>query len=277
MTIQLAINYSREAAALLQEGKIAFNIFKAPDWRHLIDEAKQHTRVAVHFSLKAGAGTLHETDWEIIRQLGAETGTPFVNLHITSEMTDFPEMDQEEPAPAHRQKLIDMLRKDFEAVLAHFDASQVIAENVPIQGKSLTTIRTCGEPEVIHQLIEEYDTGLLLDVSHARIAAHTLGMEPMDYMACLPTRRIREMHFAGIHTLEGRLVDHLSVTPADLDLLAQVLDRIHDGQWSKPWMMAFEYGGVGGPFSWRTDREAIARDVPVLFQMLNRQERQGIQ
>jgi hypothetical protein len=76
------------------------------------------------------------------------------------------------------------------------------------------------------------------------------------------------MHFAGIHHLDGQMIDHLSILEEDWHRLDWVLDRIRSGEWSQPWMLALEYGGVGTVFDWRSDPMVIADQVPRLLEKL---------
>jgi hypothetical protein len=89
-------------------------------------------------------------------------------------------------------------------------------------------------------------------------------------MQQLPIQRMRELHFAGIHVIHGILRDHLSIQPQDWLTLEWVLENIRYGEWSQPWMLAFEYGGVGEIFEWRSDPHVIAEQVPRLYQMVKR-------
>lgn len=83
-------------------------------------------------------------------------------------------------------------------------------------------------------------------------------------------KHIKEMHFAGIQVIDGRLTDHLAIQEPDWAFLDWVFRMIQVGEWSKPWMLAFEYGGVGGPFKWRTDPKVIAEQVPLLYERVKR-------
>jgi hypothetical protein len=56
--INLAINYSPQAAQLMAECRIEFDYFKCPDWPGMISEAQKLKPVAVHFTLIAGNGSL---------------------------------------------------------------------------------------------------------------------------------------------------------------------------------------------------------------------------
>jgi hypothetical protein len=94
-------------------------------------------------------------------------------------------------------------------------------------------------------------------------------MPASQHVSQLPTDRIREMHIAGVHTLPDGLQDHLSMLEGDWSLLEWVLERIQRKEWSRPWMLAFEYGGVGSIFAWRSDPAIIAEQIPRLYAMVH--------
>jgi hypothetical protein len=54
----------------------------------------------------------------------------------------------------------------------------------------------------------------------------------------------------------------------DWDSLGWALDRIAAGEWAEPWIVAFEYGGIGPLFEWRSERAVIAADVPRMMAMV---------
>ena len=266
----LSINYSPAAAELLTAGHIRLDYFKAPDWHDLVAEARLLRPVAVHFSLQAGSGRLHQTDWGLVDRLLAETGTPFVNLHLESNAADYPGVPADTTELSEVRRIIDALHQDVWTVVQRYGAQRVIAENAPYKAQWGTFLRPAVEPQVISQLLDETGCGLLLDLSHARISAHYLGMDEQEYIGQLPVRRIKEMHFAGIHLLDGQLCDHLSILETDWLALEWALERIRLGDWAPPWMLAFEYGGVGDHFAWRTDPSVIAGQTPRLYEMVHR-------
>ena len=276
--MNLAINYSKPAGKLFQENKLPIDRFKCPDWPDLVAEAQALRPVAVHFTLSAGSGRLHATDWEKVEHLRQQTGTPYVNLHLDALGEDFPEMPVDTTDPAHIRTVIERLVEDVGAVVARFGADWVIAENVPylppgsrhINPYDRTT-RPAVLPEVIRQVLDETGCGLLLDIPHARIASHYLGMDEQEYFTGLPVDRIREMHITGLHVNQyGYLQDHLSMLEPDWVNLDWVLEHIRCGEWATPWLLAYEYGGVGKKFAWRSDPEVIERDVSWLFERLEK-------
>lgn len=267
--MNLSINYSPQAAALLDAGKIQLDFFKCPDWPDLIVQAQQFRPAAVHFEIIASAGNLSQKDWSLVERLLQETGTYYINIHLASNIKDFPGFDINYQQPSQRQEIIDKLLADVCALVDHFGPERVIAENIPYRGiPGHPILRPAGEPEVIREVIETAGCGLLLDISHARMSAHYLGMDEREYIQRLPVRRLREMHFAGIHIIYGILRDHLAIQPCDWLALEWVLQNIRRGEWSQPWMLAFEYGGVGEIFEWRSDPQVIAEQVPRLYQMV---------
>lgn len=269
--MKLSINYSLEAAQLISQNCIQLDYFKCPDWPHLIAEARQYAPVAVHFSLTAGNGNLDDaTDWDLVERLLGETVTPYVNTHIDPSPEKYPGVSLDNPTRAQADKIIENTAKDLGAMVRRFGASMVIAENSPYHAGKGHVIRTAVEPGVITKLVEEAGCGLLLDLSHARISAHYLGMDEWEYLERLPLRRLREMHFTGIHRMDGRLVDHLPALPEDWLALEKALEKIRDGVWAQPWMLAFEYGGVGGPFAWRSESGPIAEQMPKLWEIVKK-------
>jgi uncharacterized protein (UPF0276 family) len=268
--MKFAINYSTQAAALVRQGRITIDLFKCPDWPAMIAEAGQLRPVAVHFTLKAGDGRLHHTHWREVAHLMELTGTPYVNLHLDPRLEDYPGFAVEATDPSQRAQIIECMTSDVYHAARFFGPERLILENVPYRGPAGKAMRPGMEPVVITQIIEEAGCGLLLDISHARIAAAGMNMDERSYMSQLPVNRLRELHFTGLHTLEnGALQDHLEVLESDWPILDWVLERIRSGEWARPWMLAFEYGGVGEKFAWRSKSKFIEAQAPLLFERLH--------
>jgi hypothetical protein len=69
--------------------------------------------------------------------------------------------------------------------------------------------------------------------------------------------------------VNGKLLDHMPLAGEDVAWTQWAIDRIAAGAWVKPRIVAFEYGGVGEPFKWRSDASVIERDVNRLNDMLS--------
>jgi len=270
--MNLALNYSRPAAALVAEGCIEIDHFKCPDWPGMVAEALKLRPVAVHFSLRAGTGRLHETDWKFIERLMRLTGTPYVNLHLCPEVGDFPATYGSIPAdtqdPAHISQVVETLLVDVSSATAHFGPERVIAENVPYWGANGNVLRPATEASVIRSVLDETGCGLLLDISHARITARHQGMDEMGYLESLPVERTRELHFTGLHAVPGGWQDHLPMLAEDWPWLERALENVRNGIWGSAWLLAYEYGGEGGWFAEHTDPKMIAEQVPLFYRMI---------
>lgn len=270
--MQLAINYSTQAADLLGEGKIKFDRFKTMDWPEMIAAARHYRPVAVHFGLQAGNGMTKGLDWAAVEKLLNETGTPHVNLHLEATSKDYPGIPVDQPPAADRDQIFKRMLKDVRRAVKHLGHERVIIENVPYRGPHDKVFHLAVEPETIQAIVGETGCGLLLDISHARIAAHHLGLEARDYMRRLPVESLRELHFTGLHNLNGRLQDHLSILESDWPFLDWVLERIRLGEWPQPWLLAFEYGGTGEKFAERSDPAVIEAQLPVLWSRVKEAE-----
>jgi uncharacterized protein len=267
--MELAINYSTQAARLLAECKIQLDRFKCPDWPDTIAEAQAQLPVVVHFTLSAGSGKLKKTaDWDFVARLLAQTGTPYVNLHLDPTQKEFPNISVQDLSPAEAQKVFKAMRKDVRAAVREFGSERVIVENVPFRGPKDKVFRTAVEPDRIQEIVDDTGCGLLLDISHARIAAHHLGLDAHDYLDQLPVHKLKELHFTGLHNLDGYLQDHLPVLEHDWPILEWVLGKIRTGQWANPWLLAFEYGGIGEKFARRSDPSVMVAQVPRLYTLV---------
>lgn len=100
----------------------------------------------------------------------------------------------------------------------------VILENMPSLHPQ--RYRFESEPAVICQVLEATQTGFLLDLAHARIAAQARGLSPQAYLAALPLERTQQIHLAGVRAgQDGRLYDaHESLLEEDYQLLDWVLE-----------------------------------------------------
>jgi uncharacterized protein (UPF0276 family) len=224
----------------------------------------------VHFTLEAGNGGLSTVDWERVKQLSKTTGTPYINLHLDARQGYYPEYSVDTMNGAEVEKVLNIMLSDVRLAVKHFGPERVIVENSPYQGEEGSTMCLCIQPALISQVVEETGCGLLLDISHAIITARSLGLDPAEYMSQLPVHAVKELHFAGIHhnQTSGRWMDHLSILEEDWCWLDWVLSQIHAGKWNHPWLLAFEYGGVGEPFKWRSNPQVMAEQVPRLYRLV---------
>ncbi len=264
----LALNYSPPAADLVRSRQIEIDFFKIPDWDGIVAEAGALRPVKVHFNLDAGNDTLDQVDWGRVGRLVELTGTPYINLHLDARGSYYPAMAVDTADKTDIRKVYATILADVHQVVERFGAGRSLLENCFSQGVPGNTLRLCIDPDLISQIVQETGCGLLLDIAHAIIGARYIGMPAAEYFKRLPTHQLKELHFAGMHRVEatGRWKDHLSIQTRDWHWLDWVLQRIRSGEWSNPWMLAFEYGGVGEHFRRRSNPRVIADQVPLLYE-----------
>ncbi len=72
---------------------------------------------------------------------------------------------------------------------------------------------TYSEPEFLAELTRRTDCGLLLDVNNIYVSACNQGVDPYQYLTCIPWDRVGEIHLSGhaIKQIDGvqiRIDDH---------------------------------------------------------------------
>jgi uncharacterized protein (UPF0276 family) len=264
--MEFSINYSRPAAALVRDGRIHVDRFKCTEWPDMIAPARELLPVYVHFPTNAGTGEVPDVD--AIQRVARETDTPLLNVHLVARGQDWPGADVN--GPGFAAAVADRLERDVAAITDRVGAERVIAENLIYTGPGSEYLRPAIEPHVIRTVLDRTGCGLLLDISHARIAAKYLGVDWKDYLAQLPLERMRELHVTGLAQVDGVLTDHEPLTEQDWADVEWAMERIRQGDWPEPWMVALEYGGVGGPYLRRSDSKVIEEQVPRLRDLVER-------
>ena len=286
--MEFAFNYSPLLAELVREGLLRVDRFKCPAWPDLLLEARRTLPIYVHFPLLIGGGggmpidaeRRAPVDLERLSDLLEMSGTPLINTHLMPAPGDYPGIPPESRDPRHIQQVISGALRDLEPLIRRFGAERVLVENIILEPMWLALATM---PEVMAELLERSGCGFLFDLSHARMAAAGLGIDPRAYADSLPVERIREIHVTGIQMMAGALLervraatsaegfgglligkpmDHLPMTDADWTELEWMMGRIRQGAWPTPWVVACETGGVGGFWEVIMDRAAYLDQVP---------------
>jgi uncharacterized protein (UPF0276 family) len=108
----------------------------------------------------------------------------------------------------------------------------------------------------------------LLDTAHARLSADELGIDPWTYIQSLPVNRLVELHVTGTAVHDGIWKDSMIMQETDWELAERALAEIHAGRWPQPWVVAFEYGGIGEKFAWRSDPDVIREQGRRLWHLI---------
>jgi uncharacterized protein len=294
--MQFAVNYSHPTADLLQAGTVEFDRFKCPAWPDLVAQARAIHSTYVHFPLRTGNGEIIDTekhqpiDWSRVDSLLGKSDTPFVNVHFSPLTLDFPDIDKASMGQAEIEQVVERTVQAIEILKTRYGRERIIVENIPAMLE--TILDMTARPEVITQVIEAADVGILFDLSHARLAANELGIDAKDYFAALPLDRIKEMHVTGIQRIKpewvealktqgietgifelytGRLIDHLPFTDDDWLITEWAFDQIKPGGWQVPELVSLEYGGVGGVWEAIVDEDVLREQVPRLYEIIHQE------
>ncbi len=263
-----ALNYSPQAAALLDAGKIEFDLYKTTEWPSMIADAQRQRPAYAHFPFLAGRDDIGKVGFERVEAALTETGTPYVNTHIAPRAADFG-VDMFADDAALTKRYTDAMLRDIATLTERYGADKVILENAnydPNYDIPIAVIR----PALITRMVRETGCGFLLDLGHAKMSAVYFGMDVIAYLEQLPLDALRELHVAGTRYSEEerRLVDHYPMTDDDWTLVEWALRKITAGEMPQPWALALEYGGAGPTFVQRSDPVVIERDMNRLSALL---------
>ena len=85
---------------------------------------------------------------------------------------------------------------------------RILLENVPRETAGSTT--AMSEAEFVRRVAEESDSLIVVDIANLHASSVNQGFDPLDYLACLPTDRVQQIHLAG-----AVILCELQETPAD--------------------------------------------------------------
>jgi uncharacterized protein (UPF0276 family) len=184
----------------------------------------------------------------LTRRLLRVTGAPVLSAHLGFAAADVAYADgaMQARSPALDP---DLLFERTCASIRGFAAAlpvPLILENLDL-GPTAAYRHVC-RAEFITAVLEATDSGLLLDLAHARVTAARLGMSVDDYLGALPLGRVWQLHLSGPRpNAAGTLDDaHEVLCDADYELLARVI------AWTHPAAITLEY---------HRDRAALVRQV----------------
>ncbi|MCY4072098.1 MAG: DUF692 family protein [Chloroflexi bacterium] len=264
--MKFAINYSPEALQLWQDNRIQVDLFKFPPWEELRPQMQLGPPAYIHFENIAGGPYAKEQDPAVLQNWLDSTDTLVVNTHLAVSASDFAD-----GAPVTPEAVIGKAVAWVNRLGRVFGNENVVVENppYPVAKWDAGLLAEVVDPAVVSEIVRRSGCGLLLDVAHAVRSCEGTGRpDARAYLDAMPVAALRELHMVGIlpHKNDfGVREDHFAMTDDDWSLAEWVVGRIRDGHWREPETMAFEYGGVGELFAWRSDADVIAAQVPRLY------------
>lgn len=260
--MKLAVNASAPLLDLLACGLVQVDLIKCPEWHAIVKIAQPLSPVYIHFDIAVGNNSVERLDFTLIKRFLETTDTPHLNIHLASNglLHSDDHTDQ--------VKLLDAWKADIETIREHLPETIIIAETLPYL-PPYSENRIANHSWMIRKLLESMDLGLLLDLSHMRITASYENQDYQVLIEALPVERLRELHITGIKPYAGYLTDHLEMNTDDFAAAEWALSQIKSGKWREPEIVAFEYGGFGDIFAWRTEEWVVRDQVPALWQLIH--------
>lgn len=248
--IQISMNLSHALVDLVQKGVVPLDAIEVVD-KVPVERIRQAQAQlpGFPFHLHAGRAGL---EWflqkKLARHLEVCPQTPVISVHLVPLpfAITWLAMKAKVYLP---QPPTQMLVRNYIKKVKRLKASQslpVILENIAVLHPKKYLMET--NPMVINRILEETGCDLLLDLSHARIAAQVLGMAVEDYVNLLPLEKVVQVHVSGVRERDGRLYDaHQSLQEEDYALLEWALTKV------RPAWLTLEY--------FREDRDEIRQQL----------------
>jgi uncharacterized protein (UPF0276 family) len=261
--MKFAVNYSSPLIRLLNEGLIQVDLIKCPDWQGMLQEAQQFGPITIHFDLDVGLGHTFNVDLDRIVRLEEETDTPHINTHLVTPKTLNPNIHAEVKA------INSLWHDELHLMVEKFGSKSIALEHYPYT-ENTPFLLPAVDSASFSKVVQDVDCMLLLDLAHARITAASFKMDVKTYIQSLPLDKLAEVHVTGIRKHGGILTDHFELSEEDWALFEWALGEIQTGNWPEPAIIAFEYGGVGSTFVWRTKFDVLRLQVPKLYELIHR-------
>lgn len=192
------------------------------------------------------------------------TGATQLQSHLAVAMVDAPEVaSPDRQTAAERKLLLDRITANVREVMA-WSGLPLLVENSVHWGTTVRParpgcLRCVVEPEFIGQVVGETGCGFLLDIAHARITAHYLGLPFDEYLERLPRHAIGEVHINRPAWVDGVFRDrHLGIDSDDLTYLRRVLAG------ATPSTITYEYGTLDPAEAWRSVPESLEKGLKML-------------
>ena len=201
-----------------------------------------------------------------------------MNVHLKATPKDFPDMKLDTRAPHDVQQVAEWLIKEVARLTGHF-GKRVIAENLIYRGHTLghpapRRAARSGERRRRRDRLRPAPRPVARPhrrrtTWQSKVPALSCG----DYLEALPLHRLTELHLTGILFFEERVRDHFGFTGSDWKVITRAFEHIRTGRWATPETVAFEYGGIGEVFEWRSEKAVLEKDLTGLRKLVDSAEK----
>lgn len=255
--MKLGCNYSNELVQLICTHEIDIDYVKFPlelSIHKLYEDSNLDLPAMIHgIPVRTASVDLKSYDFDFLNRYLEKYGCPHFGIHFRANLNDFTENLSESE-----------MKKRVECDLEYFKEkiySPLLIENMP----SYATIANLADPSYLKEVCDKLDIGLLLDISHAKITAHNMGISFKEYIDILPLDRVKEIHANGTYDDPelGIRDKHLEMKDTDYRNLSYVLTVTNTNY------LTLEYGGIGDHMKDRSNKEVIKRQLTRLKTLID--------
>jgi uncharacterized protein len=132
--MNLALNYSRPAAELLDAGRLTIDLLKTFDDPDVVAASRAAWPTYVHFGLMAGLGQTDGARADTVARMYEAPHTHHVNTHLAPKVTDFPGMALDTRSPEDAARVEAAMRRDIEPLIERFGAGRAVPVPASVPG-----------------------------------------------------------------------------------------------------------------------------------------------
>ncbi|NLG54798.1 MAG: DUF692 domain-containing protein [Rhodococcus sp.] len=214
-------------------------LYGTPERTERFLQLREHWPLVPH-GVGMSIGSATEVDRDYLDRLGTlveQADAPWFSDHLS--FTKVPDTDVEQLTPLwFTEESFDTVCRNVEQVKNTID-KPFLLENITyyfhLPGNDMS------EAEFTTRVLEETDTGLLLDVNNVWVNSVNLGFDPYEFLDSIPLERTVQIHLAGGEYVEDMMVDThgAPVHEPVWKLLDYVLERVQPKaillEWDQSW------------------------------------------
>lgn len=253
----LACNYSKELKELIDTGEVNVDYVKIgffEDYEENIADVKSIGPILIHglgLDERTSKELSRKIEWEELNNKLAEFNLPHLGVHFAGLEQDF-------EVKICRKDYIDKAIKECKNWASNLEIPFLIENTLysPHYAKK-GVIKYSSEPEVISEVCEKTEIGMILDTAHAKVSAWSRNENIYDYLQKLPLNRVKEIHVVGNLFCEktGLRDKHVEMENEDYEILEWLLSR------TSPHVVTLEYG--------RNDKVALKKQLNKISHIIN--------
>lgn len=260
--VKLACNYLNELKELIEEKRITnidyIKIFSIVPRLFGFEWAIENGyKIMLHGFPGIGnnMGTIdyfENADFDMMKKCVERSRTPYLSFHINISKTKKQleiknSMNDEE----YTKKVIEIFKYNVSKIKEIFKLDILLETHAT---RPETEPEICRRPEVINEILEKADCGLLFDLSHSRRIARILDITLEEFINKIDMKKIKEIHINGMMKNKiGEWEDtHSKLREEDYEKIEKLLIEYPNIE-----ILTLEYGATGEIMDEETRKNAV--------------------